>query len=516
MFSTKKSLLKSAGVVASATLLSRILGFVRDIIIAQMFGTGASAQAFVVAFRIPNLLRDLVGEGATNAAVVPVLSEYSSAKSKKEFWELVGIFSNCLLAILIIISLVGILFSPFIIRIIAPGFYPDELKFNLTVRLTQIMFPYVLFIGLTALFIGALNTIGHFWMPAFGPCLLNISVIGSAIWLVPRLTEGSLGLAAGVIIGGVAQLVFQLPVLYRKGMRFTPRPKSLAWGFSHPKVKEVGRLLLPRMVGSAIYQFSIFIDTIVGSLSKIVGEGGVAAIYYSNRLIQFPMAIFGLSLAAVSLPAMSYQAARNDMTRLKDTLSFALRSIFLVMLPASVGFIVLGRPITELLFKRGAFDAYSADITSYCLILYSLGLTSYGGAKILSSAFYSLKDTVTPLKVSGFCLALNLALNLILMWPLKIGGLALATSISATSNLVILFIILRKRIGTIDEKRLISSFIRICVSSILMGIVTYFVWMRTSNVTLSILVSIIAYMGLCLILGVDELGQFLRWILRRS
>lgn len=512
LHSSKKSLIKSAGVVASATLVSRILGFIRDIIIARLFGTGVSAQAFVVAFRIPNLLRDLVGEGATNAAVVPVLSEYSSSNSKKEFWELVGIFANCLFIILVIISMLGVLFSPLIIRIIAPGFCADKIKFDLTVRLTQIMFPYILFIGLTALFIGALNTIGHFWTPAFGPCLLNLSVIAASVWLVPYFSEGSFGLAVGVIIGGIAQLVFQLPVLYRKGMR-TIFSKA---EFKHPKVKEVARLLFPRMLGSAVYQFSIFVDTIVASLSKIVGDGGVAAIYYSNRLIQFPMAIFGLSMAMVSLPAMSRQTAANDISKLKETISFALRSIFLVMLPASVGLIVLGKPITEFLFKRGAFDAYSVSITSYCLVLYSVGLTSYGGVKIISSAFYSLKDTVTPLKVSGACLILNLILNLILMWPLKIGGLALATSISATLNLAMLFIILRKRIGIIDDNRIRASFIRISGASVLMGIVTRLVWLNSSDVIVSILVSIIAYAGFCLIFRVKELSQFLRWILKRG
>lgn len=517
MISTKKGMIKSAGVVAIATLISRILGFVRDILIAGFFGTGVSAQAFVVAFRIPNLLRDLVGEGSTNAVVVPILSEYSAKKSRKDFWELSSIFLTTTFIILTLISILGILFSPFIVHLIAPGFYVDKTKFNLTVELTQVMFPYILLIGLTALCMGISNTFGHFFAPAFGPCLLNLSVIGGALLLVPHLKEGSFGLAIGVLIGGVAQLSFQLPFLFQKGMRL-----KFKFRLNHPEVRQAGRLLLPRVVGSAAYQFSILIDTIVGSISRVVGEGGVAALYYANRLIQFPLAIFGISMAMVSLPTMSYHATANDREKLKGTVLFSLRSIFLVMIPASVGLIVLGIPITECLFKRGAFDEYSTNITYYCLALYSLGLVSYGGSKILSSAFYALKDTVTPLKASIVCLALNLILNLILMWPMKIGGIALATSISSLVNLILLFISLRKRLGPMDEPGLFNLFVRILCASILMGIYIYFVWMGLLRIGVSSIINLIftiltgigVYSASCLIFKVDELSQFLKWILK--
>ena len=277
-----------AGLIGLATLASRILGFIRDVVIARLFGVYLYSQAFVIAFKLPNLLRDLVAEGAANAAVIPVLSEYQAKQSKEEFWKLANTLLSVLLVVLAALTLLGIVFSPWLVRLIAPGFVDDTQKFLITVKLNRLIFPYIMLVGLSAYATAMLNSLRHFSIPAFAPCLLNIAIIACAlIW-----GEGVRGLALGVLIGGLLQIAVQVPVLYRKGFRFS-------WHFSlkHPAVRQVGRLLTPRLLSSAIYQLNNFVDTIFGSLSAFVGEGGVAALYFSYRLVQFPIGIFSNALA---------------------------------------------------------------------------------------------------------------------------------------------------------------------------------------------------------------------------
>jgi putative peptidoglycan lipid II flippase len=263
---------------------------------------------------------------------------------------------------------------------IAPGFMADPEKFHLTVMLNRVMFPYLIVIGLTAYSMGILNSMKHFAAPAFGPCLMNLILIASTVWLFPKI--GAVGLAIGVLAGGTLQLAVNIPFMYRNGIGI-----NIKDGFRHAAVKRVGKLLMPRALGSAIYQVNIFVDTILASLPSIVGAGGIAALYYANRLIQFPLAIFGLALAQAALPKMSREYASNDIARMKETLSFSLRTVFFIMVPASFGLAMLGRPIIRLLFQRGAFTAYSTSITQSALFFYSFGLLAYGGIKILVTAF---------------------------------------------------------------------------------------------------------------------------------
>ncbi len=281
--STNKTIAKSASIIGFFTLCSRVLGFIRDVVIARLFGVYVYAQAFVVAFKIPNLLRDLVGEGAANAAFVPVFSEYTVKHSKEEFWELANVVLNLMLVVLTSITLLGILFSPLVVRLIAPGFMASPEKLAVTITLNRIIFPYILLIGLAAYAMGILNSLKHFALPAFAPCLLNVSIIVFAL----LFGESIKGLALGVLAGGVLQLAVQIPALYKKGFR----PK-LFQRFSHPGAKIMGKLMLPRVMSSSIYQVNNFIDSIFGSLAWIVGEGGVAVLYFSYRLIQFPLGIF--------------------------------------------------------------------------------------------------------------------------------------------------------------------------------------------------------------------------------
>ncbi|MFY9402451.1 MAG: murein biosynthesis integral membrane protein MurJ [Candidatus Omnitrophota bacterium] len=496
------SLVKSAGIISFATFLSRVLGLLRDIVIARLFGVYLYAQAFVIAFKIPNLFRDFVGEGATNAAFVPVFSEYSLKRSGKEFWELANVVLNMLLVILTAITIIGIIFSPFIVRVAAPGFLASMEKFALTVRLNRIIFPYIILISLAAYSTAILNSLKHFSLPAFAPCLLNISIIVFA----SLFGEGIRGLSWGILVGGILQLAIQIPVLYKKGFRLKI-PRTL----NHPGARDIGRLMLPRLLSSSIYQLNNFVDSIFGSLSWVVGEGGVAVLYFSYRLIQFPLGVFSNAVSQAILPTFSRQVATSDELELKRTLSFGIRSVFFVMVPAGVFFMVLALPLIEFFFCRDKFDSYAAHLTAQALFFYSIGLCAYGANKVLQSCFFSLKDTLTPAKVSGLGLLLNIILNSVLMFPFKIAGIALATSISGIITFLTLFILAKRKIGDFGVREIGSSFLRIFFSGVGMGIICYLSVYLLSNRFLGIAVSLIAgffsYLGFCLIFKVKELHQ---------
>ncbi|MBL7084890.1 MAG: murein biosynthesis integral membrane protein MurJ [Candidatus Omnitrophica bacterium] len=519
--SENKSLIKSTRVIGAATLASRILGFIRDVIIAKFFGTGFRAQAFVVAFRIPNLLRSLVGEGTTNSAVVPVLSRLKAQGEEEEFWQVAGGLLNILIVLLASITLLGELFAPYIVRAIAPGFITDPAKLNLTIRLTRWLFPYILLIGLAAYATAVLNSLKHFALPALAPCMLNISLIISALVFCPRLREPVDGLVVGVLAGGLLQLMVQAPLLIKKGL-----VKKRFPAFFHPKIKEIGRLFLPRTLGVAVYQINLFVDTIFASLVLIVGEGALAALYYANRIVQLPLALFGIALAQAALPTFSGLAAEEDFAQLKTVVSFSLRSVFTMMVPATVGIMVLAHPLVKIIFERGSFSVYSTGITSFVLIFYCLGLTGYAGIKILANCFYSLKDTFTPGKIAGLALLLNIILNLILMWPLKMAGLALATAISVTANFVILLLVLRKRMGG-GFDGFLPSLGRVALAASIMGAVLWFGFYRCQFLTgtrallaaklgISILLGMAVYLGALKVFAKNEAEVFLGWILRKK
>lgn len=525
---SNKRLIKSTGLIGFATLCSRILGFARDILIANFFGTAIFAQAFVVAFRIPNLLRDLIGEGAANAAFVPVLTEYHATRSKEEFWHLARNLFYVLATVLFVISLCGVLLAPAIVRLIAPGFVQDPQKLNITITLARVMFPFIFLIGLVAYGMGVLNSLDHFAAPAFSPALLNVSMIFFLIVVCPKI--GVRGLALAVLIGGMLQFAPIGFVLYRKGFRLISgidRNIRREIGLFHPAIRRIWKLLVPRFFGSAVYQLGVIVDNIFSSFGWIVGAGAPAALWYSYRLFHLPLAIFGIALATVALPKMSREVATKDMPSLKNTISFSMRSVFLVLIPAGIGLATLGRPIIRILFERGEFTAYSTFITNNALFFYSFGLFACGGIKILVNAFFSLGDTRTPVKTATVSFFINLVLNAILMWPLKIGGLALATSIAATSNFVMLYILLTRRIGDIGMKRILNSLWRIVMAGIIMGIFSYAaagflkgLRMGTPADILGILIvislSVAIYILSSMLLGVSEVKGFVKWILKKD
>ena len=512
--STDRHLAKSAGSLSGLTATSRILGFVRDMVIASAFGTGVAAEAFVVSFRIPNLLRDLVGEGAANAAFVPVLTDCRE-KNKDQFWGLVSALFLSMAVVLLVLTLLGILFAPQIVSLIAPGFKAsgDPGKFPLAVRLTRMIFPYVFLIGLSALAMGVLNSLKEFTSSALGPIFLNLSMIAAGFYFEGRY--GPAALVGGVLVGGVLQLACQVPLLFKRGFFFAPP----SWG--HGALKKIGRLLVPRAMGSGLYQINVFVDSILASFEKWVGSGGQSALYYSNRLFQLPLAIFGISLAQALLPTFSAQNARGDTEGFKRTFSLSVRTLTAAVLPAAAGLAVLSEPIIRILFQRGHFDAISTEITSTALFFYAFGLWSCCMIKILANSFYSMHDTKTPLKVMAFSVSLNIILSLILMRPLKIGGLTLASSFSATVNMALLYLSLRKRIGPCDERGMFSAFWKTLAASGLMGVFAagYRFWalepLRETRIGSQalclaggVVLSVLFYVGFAYMLKIEEIKAF--------
>jgi len=512
-------LTRSAAVLGGTTLISRILGFLRDILIASAFGTGIAAQAFVIAFMIPNLLRDLVAEGAVNTSIVPILVSYLK-KGKEAFWELVAHLLNHALLILGALSFLGILFAPTLVSWVAPGFlkYPEQ--YALTVDLTRILFPFIFLMGLSAYAMGVLNTLKHFFIPSLGSSFLNLSMILSLFFLVPIMNPPILGLAVGVLVGGVIQCVLQYPVLRKSGFVY-----RFVLNFKHPGVQQVSRLVFPRLIGSAVYQLSVIVDRIFASLAHIVGEGGVAALYYSNRIVQLPFALFGVSLATAALPTLSEEAHEEGLEAFQKTLLFSLKSVFFVMVPAVIGVLILNRPIVVLLFERGSFDRHSTDITTQALFFYVMGLLAFSGSKILSSAFYSLQDTRTPVKAGMVSLIVNVFFNALLMYPMKIGGIALATTISSTIHFFILSFLLRRRIGSFGEKTLFQAFLKYCLAGALMGGVLFLGVLFLLNeesrywpfhCLLIIFLGGLSYFGFAKMLRIEETGQLIQCIFKRE
>ncbi|MGC8811342.1 MAG: murein biosynthesis integral membrane protein MurJ [bacterium] len=510
---------KAASIVGAATLLSRIFGYGRDMVVALLFGAGSATDAFFVAFRIPNLLRRLVGEGALTASFIPVYSEYLNQKSKEESDELVNASFSILTVSLIIIAGLGIIFSPLIVKIMAYGFTKDAAKFHLTVLLTRIMFPYIFFIGLVALAMGVLNSWKHFTAPALAPVLLNICIIISALLFHKFLAEPIISLALGVITGGVAQLSFQIPFLLRQGIRW-----RFFLNFSHPGVRRIGMLMAPSVLGLGVTQLNVLVSTF---LASYLPQGSVSYLYYADRLLEFPMGIFAIAIATAVLPTMSDQRAKNDIRAMKETLAFSLRLTFLVIMPAMVGLIALRQPLINVLFQRGAFDAQATEMTAHALLFYALGLIFFAGVRIIVPAFYSLQDTKTPVKAASLALIANAVLGAWLMIPLKHGGLALATSLAAGINLAFLIIKLRRKIGSIGSPQLIRAFGQSLAASLVMGVAIYVIcagcsW-ETSGVTTSkilflveaIVVGATIYGLITYFWGKEEIRPILMAILRK-
>jgi len=499
-----KTIVKYVSSVSFATLISRILGYIRDMLVAQVFGAGFVADAFYAAYRIPNLFRRVLGEGALSASYVPVFTDYLTLEKREETQKFLNTVFTVFFLLLSFLAILGIIFAPQITTLFAWGFQVTPNKLQLTISLTRIMFPYLLFICLAALLLGTLNSLHIFLIPALAPINLSIAEIFFifVVYTYFHPANPIQGLAVAVLIGGLLQFLFQLPALLNRGWK-------LRWhlDLTHPGVRRIGLLMLPAMFGFSVEQINTFVDTICASFLR---EGSITALYYSNRLMQLPLAIFGIAIATVSLPLMSKSASVKNITELKETLSLSLRTMIFVICPAMVGLMTLTVPIIRLLFERGKFDTVATYLTADALFYYSLGLIAYSGVKIVAAAFYSLKDTKTPVKIAGICISLNVMLNLLLMGPLGVGGLALATAISSTVNLVSLTILLRRRIGHLGLRKILKTVEQVVTVSAAMGLLCYFLGYYVFNhskflsVSIPMLVGIIFYFSSAYFLKIEE------------
>jgi putative peptidoglycan lipid II flippase len=488
-------------------------------VLAAVLGASLSADAFFAAFRLPNFLRRMFAEGSLTAAFIPVFTEVQTREGRSAAFDLAYIILNWLLIVLLCVSTAGVLFAPQIVRLLTPGWIDDPAKFGLTVSLTRIMFPYILLISLTALAMGILNAQGHFAAPAIAPALLNISLIAFALWASQALAEPAYGIAAGVIIGGVAQIILQIPAMWRRGFRYR-------WNLqvSHPDVRRVGHLFFPSLMGSAVYQVNMIIITILASL---LPQGSLSYLYYADRLFQFPLGVFAIAMGTAALPLMSRYAAEQDMEALRDTLGFAFRQVSLIMIPATVGLIVLREPLINLLFQRGRFDPVATKMSAQALMYYGVGLWFVAQIRVVAPVFYALKDTLTPMKVASFTIAINLLLSLLLMGPLSHGGLALAVSISSIFQLAILLWKLRPKLEKLHWIELVAPLPKMMIAAIGMGLICWLIaagtdWSASTPIyqkglflAASMVLGVIAYGVFLHILKVKEMHDFLSTFVQR-
>ncbi len=435
--------------ISGATLVSRILGFARDMVVALTFGAGPVTDAFFVAFRIPNMLRRLLAEGALSTAVIPVFTEYSATRPRSEFLAMLRAVLAAALLALAATTALGVAGAPWILAVIAPGFGADPAQAALAVFLTRVMLPYLVLVGLAALAMGALQVHGRFFAAALGPAVLNVGMIAGVVLLAARVQPPVLALALGVLAGGAGQLAIQVPSLRRCGALVAP-----GGDLRHPALARIARLLLPAVFGLAAVQVTVFVNTLLASL---LPTGSISFLYYADRVMEFPLGVFGIALASASLPLMARQAAAGDHAGLAGTLNFALRVAVYVSVPAAVGLIVLRVPITRVLFERGQFGPDDTAATAVALAWYAAGLVGFAGARIAAQAFYAAGDAATAVKLGVLSVGANVVAAVGLMHPLAHGGLALASSISAYVNLGLLLLAARRRFGPLGGRALLAG-----------------------------------------------------------
>ncbi len=452
---------RSAGTISLFTLLSRVLGLARDIVSASIFGTGMVYDAFLVAFTVPNIFRRLFGEGALSAAFIPVYTDYLEAGDRDSTVRFLNSVFSALFIIILAIAAVGAVGGGLVGSLV-----PLPEKWKLTFDLFPLMIPYVVPICLVGFAAAVLNTHRHFAMPAFAPVVLNIfwiAALGAACIVSGKPSDAIIILAGAVLLGGVVQFVIQVPVLKRKGVRLRFKPD-----FSHPGVKSVKTLMLPAVLGLMIIQINTLADRFI-AMAFVKTPGGVSALFYANRLVQFPLALIGIAAATAVFPTLSRLAAGKEEGKFALTFKESVLGVLYVSVPAAVGLAVLATPIIRLLFERGEFTASSTSRTSFALVCFAATVAAASVFHLVTRAFYSLKDTRTPVRVGVVMVLLNLALNLTLVWPLQEAGLALATSISTICNVLVLLVLLKKKSPQLALKGLAGGLVRFSAVSAIMG-----------------------------------------------
>ena len=496
------SVARSAGIVSIAVMFSRVFGLIRETIFARFFGAGFLYDAFIVGFRIPNLLRDLFAEGALSAAFVKVFTDYQLKNSEAEAWRLASLVFNGLAVVLSVVTVLGILLSPLLVKAITYNYlgdpnhyYPAE-KAALATTLMQLMFPFILLVALAALAMGVLNTKGRFGVPASASTAFNIASIIAGLVLAFWLSGGSwerstdklaipsdaaqwaiIGMSIGTLVGGAAQLLIQVPSLFKVGFRF-----SLGLSFRDEGVRRVMRLMAPAIIGTGAVQVKVVVDTIVASGI----DGGASWLSYAFRLMQFPIGIFGVAIGTAAIPTLSRLVAEDNFDKFRSTLSDAIKLVFLLAIPSAFGLIVLGDPIVRMIYERGEFDAFDTNMTAWALTAYSIGLAGYAAIKVLSPAFYALDDAKTPMYVSLASILIHVPASFGLMQLLSTvgvsperpngfghAGVALATSIVATVNFIALVVFMRRRISRLNGREIATSLVKILIASSAMAAAAY-------------------------------------------
>jgi len=425
------------------TLLSRIFGLLRDITLATVFGVSGGTDAFLIAFKIPNFMRRLFAEGAFSQAFVPVFSEYKEKHSREALRDLVDHVAGSLGSVLLLITALGSIAAPLLVYLFAPGFWDEPERFDLTAEMLRITFPYLFFIALVAFAGGILNSYNKFAIPAFTPVILNLCLISAALWLAPLFDQPLMALAWGVAAAGVLQLLLQFPSLLK--LKLVPVPRLQR---GHAGVSKILRLMIPAVVGSSVAQINLLLDTIIASFLAV---GSVTWLYYSDRMLEFPLGVLGIAIATVILPALSQQHASESREHFNQTLDWALKMVMLIALPACIGLLLLASPILATLFQHGDFTANDSYMASLSLMAYMLGLPAFILIKVLAPGYYSRQDTKTPVKIAIIAMISNMALNILFVVPMVMlhyeaphVGLALATSASGYINAILLYSGLRK------------------------------------------------------------------------
>jgi len=457
MSSRGRQIAQAAGLVMGAYVASRALGLAREMVIARQFGTSAELSAYLAAFRIPDLIFQLLAGGALGSSFIPVFTVYLARRQRHTAWRLANIIYNLVAVLTTLAAIAAFILTPLLTRWLVPGFGPEMQA--LTGRLMRIMLLTPIIFGLSGISMAILNAHQHFLLPAIAPALYNLAIIAAALFLTPSL--GIYGLAVGVVAGALLHLLVQWPALRRKGWRYTP---TLELGF--PGVHEVISLFLPRMLGLGAMQLNFVVNTV---LASGLAAGSLAALNYAFLLMMLPQGIFAMAIATAAFPSFSELVARQQLTELGEALSATLRAILFLTLPASVGLYVLRYPLIQVLLQRGEFTAASTQATAWALQFYALGLPAYAVVEIVSRAFYALHDTRTPVMVATATVGLNVLLSLLLLGPLAHGGLALANALAVTVEMLALLWVLRRRIGAIAEGPLLASSIRSLVASLGMG-----------------------------------------------
>jgi putative peptidoglycan lipid II flippase len=500
----QRSVARSAGIVSIAVMFSRVLGLVRETVFARFFGAGFVYDAFVVAFKVPNILRDLFAEGALSAAFVKVFTDYQIKKNEIEAWRLAALIFNLLAVVMSVITVIGVAAAPVLVPILAWNFPPE--KAALAVTLTQIMFPFILLVALAALAMGVLNTKGKFGIPASASTAFNIASIVFGLLFAYWLSGGNweishdktaiasdaaqwaiIGMAIGTLIGGAAQLLIQVPSLMKVGFRFSP-----VLSFRDPGVRRVMRLMGPAIIGTSAVQVKVLVDIFV--VSGI--EAGQSWLSYSFRLMQFPIGVFGVAIGTAAIPALSRLASENNIAKFRDTLSDAMKLVFLLTVPAACGLVVLGEPIIAMIYQGGRFTAFDTQMTAWSLAGYSMGLAGYAAIKVLSPSFYALDDAKTPMYVSIGSVLVHAPTSFGMMYLLsQVGvtperpngyghvGVALATSAVALVNFIALTYLMRRKIGRLNGREIIVAFAKIAIAAALMSAVCYFSYHYIASLT---------------------------------